>query len=258
MEQNLRTIEFVGPSGHRFTIREQNGEDENILSNPSDVKNLMNLTKFISAIVVKTDFTKTGKLSIQDSLELPLLDRYCILMKSRIFSLGDTLEFTYRWGNKEEGNEQEVEYEEDLNLFVFDNYGENPSESELDSKPNAIPYYPLDESKGIVEQLSSGKVISYDILTGKGEQFLITLPESKRTRNAELMARNLKLQVEGKFETVHNFSSFTVREMAEIRRIIKSNDPVFEGLTDIVNPETGEVIKYPIMVSPAFFYLTEA
>lgn len=252
MEQNLRTIEFIGPSGHSFTIREQNGEDENILSNPSDVKNLMNLTKFISAIVVKTNFTKTGKLSIQDSLELPLLDRYCILIKSRIFSLGDTLEFTYRWDNKE------VEYEEDLNLFVFDNYGENPSESELDSKPNAIPYYPLTESHGIIEQLSSGKVISYDILTGKGEQFIITLPESKRTRNAELMARNLKLQVDGKFETVHNFSSFTVREMAEIRRIIKSNDPVFEGLTDIVNPETGEVIKYPIMASPTFFYLTEA
>lgn len=252
MEQNLRTIEFIGPSGHSFTIREQNGEDENILSNPSDVKNLMNLTKFISAIVVKTNFTKTGKLSIQDSLELPLLDRYCILIKSRIFSLGDTLEFTYRWDNKE------VEYEEDLNLFVFDNYGENPSESELDNKPNAIPYYPLTESQGIVEQLSSGKVISYDILTGKGEQFIITLPESKRTRNAELMARNLKLQVDGTFETVHNFSSFTVREMAEIRRIIKSNDPVFEGLTDIVNPETGEVIKYPIMASPTFFYLTEA
>lgn len=252
METNLRTIEFFSPSGHQFVIREQNGEDENILSNPSDAKTLMNLTKFISAIVVKTDFTKSGKLSIEDALELPVLDRYCILIKSRIFSLGEDLIITYKWGNKE------IEYEEDLRQFVFNDYGQLPTEEEMESKPSAVPYYPKKDFKDIIVTLSTGKVISYDILTGKGEQYIITLPESKQTRNNELIARNLKLQVDGKFETVHNFSSFSVREMAELRKTIKANDPIFAGLTELTNPDTGEVVAYPIMASPTFFYLTEA
>lgn len=253
MEYQFRTIEFVSPSGHHFTIREQNGEDENILSNPVDVKTLMNLTKFIAAIVVKTDFTSSGKLSISDALELPLLDRYCILIKSRIFSLGETLDIFYKWAN---GNE--VAYEEDLTQFLFEDYGNDPTEDELNSKPQAIPYYPLSETKGIIYQLSTGKIITYDILNGKGEQYIITLPESKQTRNNELVARNLKLQVDGKFETVTNFSCFSVKEMAEIRREIKSHDPIFAGLTELTNPDTGETIQYPILASPTFFYLTEA
>ncbi|MFR4338542.1 MAG: hypothetical protein ACLT33_11415 [Lachnospira pectinoschiza] len=84
----FRTFRFVAPSGYFYEIREQNGADEDILSNPVDARTLMNLTKFISAIVVKTDFTAKGKLSIEDALALPVNDRYAIIIQSRIFSLG--------------------------------------------------------------------------------------------------------------------------------------------------------------------------
>ena len=50
----FRTFGFIGPSGYKYQIREQNGADEDILSNLSDMKTLMNLTKFIAAIVVTT------------------------------------------------------------------------------------------------------------------------------------------------------------------------------------------------------------
>lgn len=65
MDMTLRTLVFTAPSGRLFEIREQNGEDEEIITNPVDSKNLMNLTKYISAIVVKTNATKSGRLTIR-------------------------------------------------------------------------------------------------------------------------------------------------------------------------------------------------
>lgn len=250
----LRTLQFISPSGHSFTIREQNGEDENILSNPVDIKTLMNLTKFISAIVVNTDFTTSGRLTVQDTLELPLLDKYCILIQSRIFSLGEDLDITYDWPKT-----GKVEYVENLSNYIFSDYSTPPTESELDSKPHAVPYYVMGKQlKDIDITLASGKKVRFDILNGNGEQYIINLPEAKQTRNNELIARNLRLEVNGVFEKVSNFSSFSVREMAELRKIVKSLDPVFDGLTELENPDTGEVVMYPVMVSPTFFFLTEA
>lgn len=34
----FRTFGFIGPSGYKYQIREQNGADEDILSNLSDMK----------------------------------------------------------------------------------------------------------------------------------------------------------------------------------------------------------------------------
>ena len=136
MELNCRTHEFITPAGYKYSIREQNGADEDILSNPMDVRNLMNLTKFIQAIVVDTDFTGTRRLTVEDADRIPLNDRYCILFQSRIFSLGDEVEFEYDWG--QDGGVQT--YGQSLSEMLFDNYGELPTEKELVDKPNAIPY----------------------------------------------------------------------------------------------------------------------
>lgn len=250
-----RTHSFISPSGHSYTIREQNGEDEDILSNPRDAKNLMNITKFISSIVVDTDFTDNHRLTVEDTLNLPFLDRYAILIQSRIFSMGNTLEFEFTW----EGDKVPVVYEEDLSLFLFDDYSAIPSEEELLKKLHAVPYYPNSKQiKDICINLSTGKVLYFDLLNGKGEQFIMNLSEDKQTRNAELMARNLRLMVNGNPEKVTNFRCFTVREMAEIRKFISTNDPTWYGMTELENPKTGEKVNYPIMAAKSFFYLTEA
>ena len=83
-----RTFEFTTPSGHVVTIREQNGADDDILSNPADAATLMNLSKFVASIVVKSDYTQSGRLTVDQVQNMPTLDRYCILINSRIFSLG--------------------------------------------------------------------------------------------------------------------------------------------------------------------------
>ena len=257
MEENefkLRTTELVSPSGHTFVIREQNGEDEDTLSNPKDSKNLMNLTKFITSIVVSTNFTSNGKLTVEDALDLPLLDRYFLLMASRIFSIGEEIEFEYTWDDGKKFN-----YTDDLSNYVFDySKRETITQEELDAKPNAIPFYPEPASlANKVITLSSGKVISYSALTGRSEMFALSLPEEKKTRNAELLSRNLKLQVNGEWEKVQNFKLFSVKDMTEIRKSVKVYDPTFTGFTELENPVTNEKIQFPIMAASTFFFPTE-
>lgn len=253
----LRTFTFVTPTGFEYTIREQNGNDEDILSNPRDMVDLTNLSKFIAAIVVKTNFTANGKLTLEDVLNMPLNDRYCILIQSRIFSLGEILEFSYEWKNPVTGKTNKVEYEQDLNEFLFD-YSQEPTEEELDSKPDAIPYYPLRSQVTFEHTLASGKNIMFNLLTVGGEKQIFKLPLDKQTRNSLLTARNLQLEVDGKWERVESFHLFSVKDMVEIRKLVATYDPQFKAETDIVNPNTGETLRYNIMTAPTFFFLAEA
>lgn len=252
----MRTFEFFVPSGYKYEIREQNGEDEEILSNPKDVRDLMNFTKFIQAIVVKTNFTPSGKLTIQDALRIPVNDRYCILFQSRIFSLGDTVEFSFNWDNNET-----VEYEQDINELLFPDYSEEARNSitkeDLDSRPDAIPFYPEGNKFDFEYALESGKRIRFHILDGEGERKLVTLPKEKQTRNSPLLCRNLELYVDGKWEKVQSFAIFTVKETHEIRKRVMEVDPTFEGAIDIENPTTGDKARFPIITAPGFFFLTE-
>lgn len=255
MEVNFRTTNFTAPSGFNYTIREQNGEDEDILSNPRDAKDLSNLIKFIASLVVETNSTKSGKLSLEDARKLPLLDKYCILLHNRIFSIGDKIEFEYTF--KDGGT---YTFEQDLNELLFDDYSVMPSDEELEAKPYALPYYPsmpngdTDKMVGIPFMTSSGKQLRFDLMNSNSERYLLLLPEDKRTRNAELMARNLQLEVNGQYEKVTNFRMFSVKDMQEIRKIIAENDPVYTGNIIIENPQDAyDKEIYNIMGSPDFF-----
>lgn len=256
MDIQLRTLDLVAPSGYKYTIREQNGADEDILSNPVDSKDLTNLAKFIAAIVVSTDFTKSGKLTVEQSRAIPALDRNYILIKNRMFSMGDTVEFDYTFNDG-----TSYGFEQDLNELVFEDYSKAPSEEELDSKPFALPYYPGDcdseghiKTKDIEFSLSSGKLLTIDLLNGESERYIINLPESKRTRNSELIAKNLKLNVNGKYERVTNFSCFSVRDMKEIRDFVSAIDPVFTSNIEVENPNNpSEKGIVGIMGVPSFF-----
>ncbi len=243
--------EFISPSGYSFTIREQNGADDDILSNEQDSRTLMNLTKFISAIVVETDFTKTKKLTIEDALSLPANDRYAILIRSRIFSLGNSLEFEFIWP----GEKNPITYEQDLSELLFDDYGSDPSEEELNSKPYAIPYYTTDKITDIEFTISSGKELKFDLLDGGSEMEYVLLPESERSRNRSLITRNLHLKMGDKWVKVTNFSMFSVKEMLEIHKFVKNSDPIFPGHVEIENPSTNQKTLISILGQPNFFYL---
>ena len=268
MEIQTRKTAFTLPSGYSCEIREQNGEDEEILSNPANIKNFMNINEFIAGIVTHTDFTASGKLLVQDVLKLPLLDRAVILINSRIFSIGEELEFNYKWPRPNGSKDQaEFTYTQNLNDYVFEDYGVRPTEEELNSKPDAVPYYPFEEDEdqsGKIKltdrkfTLSSGKEIMWDIATANSEQYLMKLGIDNISRNKDLIARNLRLNVDGNWEKVQNFKLFSVRDMAEMRNEIISKDPTFVGNTEIEDPITHSKVQVSILALPTFFYLTEA
>ena len=265
MELQMRKMAFTLPSGYSCEIREQNGEDEEILSNPSSIKNFMNINEFIAGLVVKTDFTTSGKLLVDDVLKLPLLDRHVILINSRIFSLGEELEFNYNW-DRGNGKTSQCTYTQDLKDYLFEDYGKQPTEEELEAKPDAVPYYALPEDPNhpgkvkltdLVIELSSGKELLWDVATAGSELYLMKLGMDNITRNKDLLARNLRLKVDGHYEKVQNFKLFSVRDMAEIRKAITSVDPTFTGITNIEDPKTGATAQVSVMAVPTFFYLTE-
>ena len=267
MEIQLRKMAFTLPSGYSCEIREQNGEDEEVLSNPANIKNFMNINEFIAGIVTHTDFTASGKLLVQDVMKLPLLDRAVILINSRIFSLGEELEFNYKWPRPENSKEQaEFTYTQNLKDYIFEDYGVKPDEEELKAKPDAVPYYLLEEDNdnpGKIKltdhkfTLSSGKEIMWDVATVESEQYLMKLGLDNISRNKDLIARNLRLNVDGNWEKVQNFKLFSVRDMAEMRKEILASDPSFMGTTDIEDPITHSKTQISILTVPTFFYLTE-
>lgn len=246
-------FEFIAPSGAKYVIREQNGNDDDILSNPVTSRNLMNISNFISAIVVEQGFYPGKKtLSPEDALNLPANDRYAILINSRIHSIGNILEFTHDWGD----TLGKVEYELDLNEFVFNKPLQYITEEELNSKPEAIPLYPEGTCQRVIEV--NDKEFRIGVLTGKGEQYLIELPADKRTKNQELIARGLEMAVKDKYEKVTNFSMFSLKEMRTLRKEIAAIDPIFSGNVKITHPSNPAIIDYVnILAIPGFFWPEE-
>lgn len=254
----MNTLKFTAPSGHTYTIREQNGQDEEILTNVADVRNIMNITKFIQALIVDSSRKPGHKFTVDEILALPVLDRYTIIFQARIFSIGEILEFSYTWKDPQ----KEFEYEQDLReyLLPYEDICEGNITAEelskvLEEKPNAIPVYPVrGQEKGIEITLESGKRIKFDLLDGNGERYAVRLTDNQMTRNAEFLARNLHLEVEGKWDKVQNFSLFSRKDMAEMRSKIHAIDPSFTGYTDLTNPDTQETTKFPLLSTPAFFF----
>lgn len=250
MQGHLR--EFTAPSGYKYTIREQNGADDDVLSNAAEASTLMNISRFLAGIVVKTDYTPNGKLTAEDVHGLPVLDKWAILFNSRIHSLGSTLEFEFDWGKEGGGKET---YEQDLEEFLF-NYAETPNEEELLSKSDAIPYYPMGKKFTDLEfTTSQGHNFKFDLLTSYGQVHVAQLPLEKRTKNVMLTVRNLRMEVDGKWDKVTNFSMFSVREIAEIRNHVNSMDPTFQGTTKIQNSRYPDMVtEISLLQANDFFY----
>ena len=74
----FKTTTFIVPSGAEYEIREQNGEDEGVLSNQADAQKLMNITKFLAGIIVHSSVTG-GACSVKQVLEIP----FCLYFRQR-------------------------------------------------------------------------------------------------------------------------------------------------------------------------------
>jgi hypothetical protein len=251
-----KTKEVTVASGRKFIIREQNGNDDDILSNPTTASDSSNIDYYLLAIIIKEvlEDGKTSKLTLADVEKFLIRDRVSLLMESRIFSIGNLLRFAYTW---KEG-ESPTHYVEDLNNYVWDYEKPFPQKGEEGYQEYRIPPYQEGAYSIFEITLETGKVFRFNLMDRLGEKKLLKLPESQVTKNAELIARNLELQTgPNSWTPVLNFSPFTKKEMVELHNAIRELDKPYQAFTSIENPKTKETILYPILAYSDFFFPAE-
>ena len=169
-----------------------------------------------------------------------------------MLSIGNVVEFQYHW----KGDELPVTYEQDLDEYLFD-YSASPSEEEFNQKSKfAIPRYLVKKSADLEVGLSSGKLVRYDKLTSAGEAYLVKLPESERSKNKALVARNLRLKNGDEWIKVESFHLFSTKDIFEIRKSVAENDPEFSGLCEIFHPSSdGRNTFINLLALESFFYM---
>lgn len=249
-----QTKELLLPSGRRMTIREQNGDDDDILSNSELQKDLSNQNNFIQGIVIKAD-TTSGKLTKEDILNMLIKDKYFIMFASRIHSIGKMVNFTYDW--KKFGGEQQ--YDDDISKYIWDFSEEFPTKGSEDYNQYRMEPYTENASDTQIITTSSGKELSFECMRVKGEKDMLELEKAEQTINRELLQRSLMLKTGGgKFELVKNFRFFTKRDMIEIHKRVNSIDPPFMPITEIESPKSGVApVLFPIIGSNSFFFPEE-
>lgn len=249
--QNPGTITFTIPSNFQVTIRETNGEDETNLSRIKNAKTGEAMAIFLAGIIIATTIPGQEKPTATQVQAWKCNDKYYCLLKSRMFSLGDILKFKWVW--PEDPNP--VTYTEDLKQFDRDLSKDSGDDSNDRTK---IRMYPLREAIGREIQLSSGKKIRYEFLTGVGEKQSLDIPENETNNNTELIIRNLQwYNDQGIWINIENFGIFSSREMVAIRKDIIDHDIRFEMQISIENPYTGKMNYIPAIIINDFFYPAE-
>lgn len=246
----MENLEFTLPSGKTATIRMQNGEDDSIVTNVKLQTEGDAYNRFVEAIAISIDGKKP---TYNDILNLRLSDKYCIVIQSRIFSLGAIMKFEYQWpkGSK-------VTYEEDLSRFIWDYskpFPSNPKDPDYDKC--RIKPFPAEEADKFDYNFLyfelAGKLFRMRFSDGVFEKNLIKVGQEKLSNNEIFKARELSQFLNEEWVRVDSFRAFTPLEMTKLRAILHEYDDS-EGLTvEIPNPaDSDDIVELPLMSIPDF------
>ena len=234
---------YLTPSGLTFVLREQTGADDDVINGAMDEATMVNT--YLANVIEEGPDGK--RMDAEGVKKLRLGDKYFLVLASRILSLGPTLWFKYTWRE----DQPPVEYQEDLNRYIWDYTKPFPKFGDPDYFDQRIPPYP--EGDFISVEIGGHK-LRMDYVDGYGEAYMLGLPANKRTVNQELIARNFRIFKDGEWKRVVNFGSFSAKAMVQIRNLVHDFDPPNEGLMTLTNPETLEIIKVPILGVKDFFF----
>jgi len=244
---------FIGPSGHSYTIQEQNGEHDSLLSNISSTMSGDNYDMFVASIVIKTDLTTSGKIMGHDVQNIPSLDFAMIILQSRLHSLGAEIKFTYEW---ETGKPSR--YIEDLKLYLPD-FSLSAEDLELWIKANPLscPKYPNGNNPLVEFTTTKSNKFKFSIATRGIEKLMLGMDEGDLDINTKLKIRGLKQELEGKWITVTNFQYIKAAEMRQIRGYLDKFDPTFNAVSEITNPVNKMKHTISLLELQDFFFPAE-
>lgn len=247
-------LTFTTPSGVPVTIREQSAQDDDLLSalsgNVQD-RILGNMNKFIAQIVQENGFNNKNHLTVEEVENLKLKDKHYILLKSRIHSIGEDLDFEHICQNEDCNHKYPVS----INLTkTFDADLSRPLKEQETTEYTITPY-PKGTDSHFEITLSSGLRLRLEYLTGKGEIFMLRAFENKNiTGNTELLARNLSYWDGQEWKLLKSLNVFSKRDSIEIRKQLKGIDEQFNGGVATTCPKCGNEAFLPFTTLPDFFF----
>jgi hypothetical protein len=239
-----------------MTIRETDGEDEGELTRLSSTGDNSSLVSFVTKII--TDCDGKGPLTVEQVKKLPWRTVNYSLLKSRIHSLGEKVEFLHICGNpscRRHIDKLEIPFEEDLSLFDFDYSNGEPSES----NSLAAKSYPKEaitkNPENYFFRTKSGNNYSARWKNFDVDNKNSTIDQSTADINHYLLVRDLCIQQrDGSFQPLKNFRGIPSREMADIRSLMMKTDPEWQPVSEVKCPSCGSVANLPILNQPAFFF----
>jgi len=252
---DMNTTTFTTPSLFKVTIRETNGEDEANLSRVRDSRDITRLARFLASLITEYYNPHTGETTknpgYEEIMAWRLADKYYTIYKSRMFSLGEDLLFTYTFPKAKKSTNLTQDLKE------FDRDLSEPGLTQVENMASPV-LFPGDFKRSLT--LKSGKILRYTFLNSSGEKntFEKDINEVSRATE-ELMCRFLEYyhEPESKWYTVENFRMFSSRDMTEIRSDIKTNDINFQPEVMIMNSDGTLADSVNMLLVPDFFYPEE-
>lgn len=252
--QPLPNLLFIGtketitlPDSRVIEIRENNGDDESILSRFKDAMEGTSINNYLSSIITRGVEPAMDKFTPKDILYWKINCKSLTLVKARILSLGDIFKFNFTCGNPK-CNHTQI-FEEDLNPYVKD-YSE-------DNKSGIKPYPLGAETTHEFTIKSSGRKVKFDILDGVAEKASLDTPRDNLNKNHGLLIRNLHILHENNWERVFQFAMFSSKELVQLRAEVSRVDPEYDPTSIITCPKCNQTSIVSILGEPSFFYPTE-
>lgn len=246
-------------SGLVLTIREKNGDDDDILSDSSskDIPHRVmidNLNKFVSSIVIKNHATGNPYITLDEVKALKATDKLQVLLESRIHSDGPELKFLHKCSNEDcKSHDNKLEYDciEDLAKYLPSS--EEPFEFKIQKHPHG-------QKPGMELTLSSGKKVRFQFLTAGSEYKGLEMAEDssiRRGKNLDLLLRDLEVFDGSSWNLVGSFAIFSSSEMREIRNAVKTNDPQWPMVSEFKCPSCKNTEYIPLILIPDFYFPSE-
>lgn len=253
-------LEFTLPSGAKAIIREHSAMDDDIItagSNRGDVGILIkNLNKYVAAILLNNPYDPESKkrITLPEVEKLRLKDKHYIIFKSRIHSIGETIEIEHTCRNESCGLKTDyvvnlLDYDRDLSL----------EEIEADEDKLAIDRYVTKYDETFFEvEVPSGRKVRLEYLNGVGENFI--LEHTKRNTLAasgDILARQPKVLVDGEWQEIKSVNIFSKKDAMALTKACKAKDSQFAMTVKIECEACGTVEYIPLITLRGFFFPEE-
>jgi hypothetical protein len=243
-------VSMLCPDTRNITIRETNGNDDEILSNLQDFMTGDNFYKFLSDITLN-DSVLGKKPSVDDVYKWPVNTINFVLVKQRVLNHGPLLEFSRTCQNPKCKQVNEFEHNlEEENLADLS----KPVEPGLDNGRDRIIPYPMGADPMVEFKTSSGKKFRFKILTGELEKKSLDDAPDAAHQNTKLTMRELEVYNAGSWLLLTSFHGISSREMAEIRANVNKFDTSFSPQVDCTCPKCGNPDVVSLFTLPGFYF----